>query len=380
MEGGGEVMLSALDKMIDSVRRSQEVLRDIKKKTGRRMIGYFHPVIPEELIYAAELHPVRVYPHFEDSITRGNAHLQTYLCSYLRADWDQVIKGEHAYLDGAIVPRSCEAVTFLYQTWRRHNPFGFIDYINAPWKRNDNTIRFFAEELGRVGKNLEKFTGKEISEYSLRRAIEIYNRNRQLLREVYSLRKAEAPPISGLESIYAVMSSFVVDKEEHNGLLEQLLTELSERPESPQKKFRLLISGGCVIDFRLWEMIESLGVLIVADDVNNGSRSFWHKVVEMDKGPLEALARGYTMVPCAFNTSVAERFDYVSKMITEYNVDGVLFAINRNCESEELVYPELNRKIRERFGIPTVSIETDYLMGLEPLLNRIEAFIGILEN
>jgi bzd-type benzoyl-CoA reductase N subunit len=373
-------MVSALDRMIDSVRRSREVLQDTKKKTGRRMIGYFHPVVPEELIYAAELHPVRLYPHFADSITRGDAYLQTYLCSYLRADWDQVIKGKHAYLDGAIIPRSCEAVTFLYQTWRRHNPFKFIDYINVPWKRDDNTIRFFAEELERVGKNLEKFTGKEISEYSLRRAIEIYNRNRELLRKVYSLRKADAPPISGLESIYAVMSSFVVDKQEHNGLLEQLLTEVSQRPERPEKKFRLLISGGCVIDLRLWEMVESLGAEIVADDVNNGSRSFWHKVVEAGKGPLEALARGYAMVPCAFNTSVAERFDYVSKMITEYQVDGVLFAVNRNCESEEFVYPELDRKIRERFGIPTVGIETDYLMGLAPLRNRVEAFIGILGN
>jgi len=54
--------------------------------------------------------------------------------------------------------------------------------------------------------------------------------------------------------------------------------------------------------------------------------------------------------------------------------------VNRNCESEAFVYPELDKKIRERFGIPTVSIETDYLMGLAPLRNRIEAFIGILSN
>ncbi|MGD8227883.1 MAG: 2-hydroxyacyl-CoA dehydratase family protein [Desulfobacteraceae bacterium] len=366
--------------MVDTVRRSQEVLQDAKKKTGRGMIGYFHPVIPEELVYAAELHPVRLFPNFEDSITLGNAYLQTYLCSYLRADWDQVIKGKRSYLDGAIIPRSCEAVTFLYQTWRRHNPFRFIDYINVPWKRDHNTIGFFAEELGRIKKNLEGFTGKEISEDSLRRAIKIYNRNRELLHKVYSLRKAEAPPISGLEAIYVVMSSFLVDKAEHNGLLDQLLRELSQRPEQPDKEVRLLISGGCVIDVRLWEMMESLGAAIVADDVNNGSRSFWHTVVETTKGPLEALARGYAMVSCGFNTSVTERFDYVSKMITEYRVNGVIFAVNRNCESEEFVYPELDKRIKERFGIPTLTIETDYLMGLTPLRNRIEAFMGILRN
>ncbi len=135
-------MLSALDKMVNSVRNRQEVLDEIKNRTGRRMIGYFHPVIPAELIYAAGLHPVLLSPNFEDSITVGNSHLQTYLCSYLRAEWDQIIKGRHSHLDGAIIPRSCEAVTFLYQTLKRHNPYQFVDYINVPWKRSDNMISF----------------------------------------------------------------------------------------------------------------------------------------------------------------------------------------------------------------------------------------------
>ena len=122
------------------------------------------------------------------------------------------------------------------------------------------------------------------------------------------------------------------------------------------------------------------GALIVADDVNNGSRSFWHSVADTTSDPLEALARGYTMVPCAFNTSIEDRFRFVSEMITEYKVNGVIFAINRNCESEAFVYPELEKRIKQRFQIPTLNFETDYLMSLEPLQNRIEAFIGILRT
>ena len=128
-------------------------------------------------------------------------------------------KGKNPFLDGAIIPRSCEAVTFLYQTWKRHNPYPFIDYINVPWKRSNNAISFFARELGRVKKNLEAFTGEEISEDSLQDAIKIYNRNRELLRKVYDLRTSEAPPISGSEAILMVMSSFIFDKKEHNGLM-----------------------------------------------------------------------------------------------------------------------------------------------------------------
>ena len=214
----------------------------------------------------------------------------------------------------------------------------------------------------------------------MRTAIRLYDRNRELLRKVYDLRKTKTPPISGFEAINVVMSSFLFDKVQHNELLDQVLKELSQKPQHPNKDIRLLISGGCVIDLRLWETIESLGALIVADDVNNGSRSFWHSVADTTKDPLEALARGYTMVPCAFNTSIEDRFRFVSEMITEYKVNGVIFAINRNCESEAFVYPELEKRIRQRFQIPTLKFETDYLMSLEPLQNRIEAFIEILRT
>ena len=371
-------MPSALEQMSSSVRDAPAVLQEIKNRTGCKMIGLFHPVVPEELIRAAGVHPVRLFPYFNELITEGDSYLQTYLCSYLRANWDQILKGKYPYLDGAIIPRSCEAVTFLYQTWKRHNPYQFIDYLNVPWKVSDNAISFFVKELGRVKHDLERFTGKEISEDSLRNAIKVGNRNRELLRKVYNLRKAESPPLSGLEALNVVMSSFVLDKEEHSGLMEELLTELARRTQGPQVDIRLLVSGGCVIDARLWEMIEAGGVSIVADDVNNGSRSFWHSVEETTKDPLEALARGYAKVPCAFNASIGDRFQYVSEMIREYKANGVIFAINKNCESEKLVYPELDKKIKDEVKVPTLNIETDYLVDMTPLRNRVEAFIETL--
>jgi benzoyl-CoA reductase subunit C len=371
-------MSNILEHMARVTQDASMVLSQTREETGRKMIGIFHPVVPEELIYAAGLRPVRLFPYVDDSITAGDAHLQTYLCSNLRAVWDQVIKGKYPYLDGVIIPRSCEAVTFLYQTWKRHNPYPFIDYINVPWKRSENTIDFFAQELGRVKKDLEGFTRKEISEDALHNAIMVYNRNRELLKKVYELKKAESPVISGTEVLKVVMSGFVLDREEHSRLMEQLLTELSQRSPGPKGKVRVLISGGCVFDARLWEMIEESGACIVADDVNNVSRSVFNKVEDTMEGPLKALAGRYAMVPCSFNTSNADRFTYISEMITEYNVNGVIFAINRNCESEKFDYPALDKKIKEKFNVPVLHIETDYLNDMAPLRTRVKAFVEML--
>jgi benzoyl-CoA reductase/2-hydroxyglutaryl-CoA dehydratase subunit BcrC/BadD/HgdB len=125
-------------------------------------------------------------------------------------------------------------------------------------------------------------------------------------------------------------------------------------------------------------VIESAGALVVADDVNNGSRSFRHSVPETDVDPLEALAGSYATVPCAFNTSIQDRLDFISEMIVSHKVDGVIFAINRNCETEAFSYPELEKKIKASFGIPTIHIETDYMMRLEPFRDRVEAFLQLL--
>jgi benzoyl-CoA reductase/2-hydroxyglutaryl-CoA dehydratase subunit BcrC/BadD/HgdB len=73
--------------------------------------------------------------------------------------------------------------------------------------------------------------------------------------------------------------------------------------------------------------------------------------------------------PCAFNTAIGDRFQKMADFISQYRVNGVLFAINRNCETEKFDYPILDRKIRERFKIPTMLIETDYQCAMGPLQN-----------
>ena len=236
-------MSKALEMMADTVRNGPAVLAQIKAGTSKKMIGYFFPVVPEELIYAAGLHPVQIYPLLQEMITEADAHLQSFLCSYVRATWDQVIKGKASYLDGIIIPRSCEAVTFLYQTWKRNHPLPFTEYLNVPWKKSENTILFFTKELERVRNHLETFTGKKISNESLEEAIALYNRHRSLMRKVYDLQKADSPPFSGLEILQMAMSGFLLDKEEHSQLLEQALRKSSKGPLLQSRLFGSFFPG-----------------------------------------------------------------------------------------------------------------------------------------
>ena len=371
-------MHSALREMADVVQNAPSILQGIKTQTETKMIGYFHPVFPEEILYAGGIHPVRLYPRLDEPITLADDHLQTYLCAYLRAEWDQTLKEKRTYLDGAIIPRSCEAVTFLFQTWKRHNRFDFIDYVNIPWKNSANTVSFFTKELQRIKKNLESFIHREITSSALENAISLYNQNRSLLRKASRLRNAQNPPFQAMDIFNMVMSGFVLDKKEHTRMMIEILSHIEEAVVFPEPSpVRLLLSGGCVLDTRLLDMISAAGALVVADDFNNGARSF-QPIVAEGGDALESIARAYTTVPCGFNTTIKDRFSFLADTIAEYAVDGVLFAINRNCETEKFDYPMLDQKIRERFKIPTMLVETDYQCAVGPLQTRVEAFIEMI--
>ncbi len=371
-------MEKTLKNLADVVQNAPSVLQEIKARNGKKMIGYFFPVFPEEMLYAAGIHPVQLYPHLQEPITLADDHLQMYLCAYLRAEWDQMLKGRRAYLDGVIIPRSCEAVTFLYQTFKRHNPFEFIDYLNAPWKKSANTLWFLTQELERIKKNLEKYIHREITVEALTNAVNLYNKNRSLLRKALHLQKAQSPPFSAHDIFNMVMSGFILDKKEHTEIMAEVLSHAEGAQAAPDPSpARLLLSGGCVIDTRLLDIVDAAGALVVANDCNNGTRSL-ETHVATGENPLESLAKAYMAAPCGFNTALEDRFAHMAKAIEQYAVNGVLFAINRNCETEKFDYPILDQKIRERFKIPTMLIETDYLCAMGPLQTRVEAFVEMI--
>ena len=77
-------MHSQLKKMAAVIQNVPSVLKNIKARNKKKLIGYFHPVFSEEILYAVGLHPVQLYPHLQEPITLADDHLQLYMCAYLR--------------------------------------------------------------------------------------------------------------------------------------------------------------------------------------------------------------------------------------------------------------------------------------------------------
>lgn len=354
-------------------------LIDFHQKSEKNFLGILHPVVPQELFYAAGLHPFRIFPFPGESITKARAHLHVDTSSIFRAIWDQILKDRYLFMDGIVIPESCETVTYFSRGWMYHRPNDFVaTTAGVRFSKTQNALHFFANELQTLAKNVENYFGTHITHDSLENAINVYNRNRELIRNLYGLRKRKLPLLSGLDVMKITMVSHIMDKEENNRLLEILIHEINTIKAEPSKPVaRLMVSGPCISDFRLMEALEASGALVVVDDTNLGSRSFFHNVDD-DQNQFMALARAYSGIPCPFSTSAKNRLAHIIKMAAEYEVDGVVFVIERACESEKMDFPYLEKEIKRRINLPVTFIETEYLCEMAPIRTRIDAFVESL--
>ncbi|MDP6100271.1 MAG: 2-hydroxyacyl-CoA dehydratase family protein [Dehalococcoidia bacterium] len=117
------------------------------------------------------------------------------------------------------------------------------------------------------------------TEYLPTSRIKVYDTNRRLTQKLYDLQKENPPRLSGADILKVVLASQLMDKAEHNKLLEE-------------SSVRLMLIASEVDDVEFVELIESLGATIVVDDNCVGTRYFMGEVGNSTK-PIAALAERY---------------------------------------------------------------------------------------
>jgi benzoyl-CoA reductase subunit C len=247
--------------------------------------------------------------------------------------------------------------------------------------QNPQCKHFLRGELDCFKEDVEEWVGKEITDEALDQAIEVYNENRRLMRQIYELRKADNPPITGLECMYMVVSSQFMDKEEHNKLLTEALEELKDRKLDREVGTRLMLVGSENDDAEFISMIEqkiSLPATVVIDDHCTGSRYFWNEVIpEWDR--LHALASRYIdRPPCPCRDWPAHRrFPHVLKLAKDWHAEGAIVIQQKFCDPHEIDIPPL-REYLEKNGVPSYFLELDVTVPIGQFSTRVEAFLESL--
>ncbi|MBI4288609.1 MAG: 2-hydroxyacyl-CoA dehydratase [Chloroflexi bacterium] len=371
-------MLDVFPKQFQS---RHDYAREWKARHNREVIGYLCTYAPEEIIYAAGILPVRVLGGHEPQDV-AERHIPTMYCPFSRDVLAQGLLGRYDYLDGLVDGFTCVHMRNVFGSWTLNIPLKYHHYIYTPSDVRGARVKpYFAVQLGKFKESLEAFTGKAISDSSLDSAIDVYNRSRRLLRHIYELRKAENPPVTGAECIEMVVSSQVMDKAEHNKLLEAALAELQSRRPDRETGIRLMMVGSEVDDTEFVRMVESLGSTVVIDDHCTGSRYFWNEVAPATDRLLAIASRYMDRPPCPQKDvqDTRFRFEHIARLVKEYNVQGALLVQQKFCTPHEFDIPKLKAFLQEQFGIPSLFLEVDITIPLGQFRTRVEAFLEMLQ-
>lgn len=351
---------------------------------GKKVIGYFCCYPPLELMTALDLVPYRIQGSVHEPITQADAYLESVMCPFMRSCFDLSLKGEYDFLDGLVVPHSCDTVLRIHDIWKHYRKPAYTHTLNVPHMVDASSSEFFKQELRVFQGSLEGYAGRKMTPQGLDRAIELHNRNRALLHELYDLRRQDPPLVSGAEVIRVLVAGMGLPVEEFSGLLRGVIDEVPHRDLRPGLKPRVLVYGTEIDDDAFIRLVEESGANVVMDDLCTASRSFWDPV-EVTPDRLDGLVERYlekVHCPRTYRPRTGDReqdwesrFGYLRDFARDFGVVGVIFYIIRFCDTYEFDAPDV-RDFLEGEGFRVLHLEDDYnLPSLAQLRTRVEAFL-----
>ena len=244
------------------------------RASGKKAVGTVCCHTPYEVIYAAGVLPVRLRATGCVDASDAEAWMSSFSCSYARSILQYLMNGTYD-LDGIVQSDGCMMASRIIDNWSHIAPKQkkeqFCHQVGAPRITNDMTIEYFKTELQELVDDLEKLTGKKITDADLKASVDKYNEIRDLIKQINELRKAEKPVISGSDALALMIKFGDYTPDEYIALLKEFLADAKNR-KPVEGRARLMVIGSALDNPEYLKVIEEKGGLIVAEDLCFGEQ------------------------------------------------------------------------------------------------------------
>ncbi len=369
------------------------------KKRGTKVVGYFCPHVPEELIIAAGMLPVRLAFGGElEPAQAGEQFLKSYSCPYARSCLGYKIEKTNFYynaVDAICVAYTCDCMRRIQEYWEKY--FGIPTFaLGVPrthdrFRSRPQAIAYFRNELELLRRRLGEFSGKEIKNSQIRRAIALCNSIRENLKTLFEYPRDYSSPIEWYDVLQIAHTGFLMNRSDYLKELIKIENELRKRSsqvKSRDVRPRLMICGSILAigDNKVLDIVKQAGGNIVADGVCTGSLlSRKNVTVYGIRGdPIDALAERYLYnIPCPFMTDTEKRINRITKIAIDYKVSALIYYNLKNCETWraefEFMKEALQNPERPELWKPMLLIESEYSPAdVGTIRTKVEAFIEMI--
>ncbi len=329
---------------------------------GSKAAGFLPVYAPKEIIHAAGMLPIGIHGHGGIEIIRGDAYYQSYICHLPRSVVELAESNRLDFLSAALFPSTCDVIRNLSGMWQIMFPDMYVRYLDLPQVADPEMgARFWQRELSVIREELGRLAGVTIGDDRLKASVQVYNEVRQVIGQLYAMRK-EAPWKIPTEEIYLLMRAGELVAPEI--FLEKARAYLEAVENSDQRikdRTRVIIVGSFCEQppLGLIKTIERAGCYIVDDDFLAGNR-FLTSDVPLEGDPAANLANTFTA--SAIKTSVLYEPDpngkrnLMQQRAKDARADGIIFCAASFCDPALLDRPML-REGAEAAGIPCIAFK-----------------------
>ena len=250
-------------------------------------------------------------------------------------------------------------------------------YIDVPYEKNEDSVKYVADQLRKLKGFLEEVTGKKITEEAVAKAVANSRKASENYRAQLALRKDHDPVTSLTNELYALfMCHLMAGSEEAVKYTKLLLEDVKKAPKGEG----LHVLWMHIMPFLQEPVKEVFNYnqkmhIRACDFIADGFQEMHHE------DPYEAMAE--KMVNCIYNGNVNQRIAAAKNLAKETDVDGAILFAHWGCKGT-IGASSLIKSSLEKDGLPTMILDGD---GCNPantsdgqVSTRLQAFIEMLEK
>jgi len=357
-------------------------VREWKKAGGnRKAVGYMPVYVPRELIHAAGMLPVGILGGGDQlDVIHGDAYYQSYICRIPRSTIELAVTGRLDCLDGMLFPSTCDVIRNLSGMWQLKFKDKLVRYFDVPQNFDPNIGGvFYRKELALLRNELEALAGREISDDDIRVSIDLYNKNRQAIAELYAYRSAEPWQVLTPEVYLLMRAGMLLPVDEHTQLIYDYIAAVQEVERPVRDNCRVVVNGLFCEQppLGLLKSIELAGCYVVDDDFMLVARWLLHDV-PTDGDPLRNLSDAFltysTETSCKYVDEKRNKGKYLIESVRSNAAEGVIFASPSFCDPALLDRPMLQNALAAQ-GIPYTAFKYAENSGqLQPIREQAGTF------
>lgn len=372
--------LNALLRQLEQAAAHPRARLDHYLSQGKQVVGCFPVYTPEELVHASGLIPMGLWGA-QTELKHVKRFLPAFACPIMQSTLELGLRGSYKGLSAVLIPTLCDTFRCVSQDWR----FGVTEIPMIPVTQPQNrvfegSVDFLISEYEAVLSKLSTVTGQKMTDESLERTIQIYNRHNALMRSFAAVANDHLDVITPSVRHAVMKSAFFYEKEEHNKLMEELLDQLSALPKYQFTGKRILLSGITAEPGELLDLLAKNNMAVVGDDLAQESRQYRTDIPEKGGSPIRRLAMQWNAREgcCLAHEDFKKRGEMLVDIAKDTGAAGVVYCQMKFCDPEEYDYPICARTLRGA-GIQVLQIEIDQQnTSYEQARTRIQTFAEMI--